>query len=470
MSTSQPESDPLALPFDQYQRYRLVADLLTRLRGGGPALEVLDVGGRTAVLRDFLPSERIRLVDMEASQSAGLVLGDGSALPFADKSFDVVAAFDTLEHVPPPRRDAFVAECARVARRWVVLCGPYQHERVEQAEELLQRFLKEKLGERHRFLDEHRHNGLPERGRVEAQFTSLGARVASIGHANLDRWLVLQCLSMYMDYDAVLRPLAREFQRFYNRSLYESDHAEPVYRHAVIAAFDGAALPTAEELLGPPRAPAGTLAPFLELAGELVAFDRDREGWRAERDVLRKQNADLRSDLDGHREVVAEMRREALDEANVIAELREILARERAGREETVATLERDLAGHRQKLAALERMISGEQQYAANFAHDRDSLAADLTGHRAALAAVSADLEGHRAALANANAELELVRAAHSSEKARADVLDGELRETLALATGLERSLADREVVYDQLKVELESRWRNFVRVFRPHR
>ena len=54
-------SDPLELPFDVYQRYRLVADLLARLRAaaarrdGDPKrrLRVLDVGGRTAVLRGF---------------------------------------------------------------------------------------------------------------------------------------------------------------------------------------------------------------------------------------------------------------------------------------------------------------------------------------------------------------------------------------------------------------------------------
>src|SRR6185436_11019345 len=54
-------SDVLALPFDQYQRYRLVADLLKSVRGKGPPLTVLDVGGRTAVLRDFLPDARITL-------------------------------------------------------------------------------------------------------------------------------------------------------------------------------------------------------------------------------------------------------------------------------------------------------------------------------------------------------------------------------------------------------------------------
>ena len=47
----------LSLPFDQYQRYRLVADLINQVRPEGRRLRVLDVGGRTGLLKRFLPSE-----------------------------------------------------------------------------------------------------------------------------------------------------------------------------------------------------------------------------------------------------------------------------------------------------------------------------------------------------------------------------------------------------------------------------
>ena len=124
--------DVLALPFDQYQRYRLVADFVAELErraARGTPLRVLDVGGRTALLRSFLPEADVVLVDLEPSAEPGLVLGDGSRLPFRDRSFDVVASFDTLEHVPPQARDAFVAECARVSRAHVFLRVPTAHPR-----------------------------------------------------------------------------------------------------------------------------------------------------------------------------------------------------------------------------------------------------------------------------------------------------------------------------------------------------
>jgi hypothetical protein len=113
----------------------------------------------------------VTLVDLEPSSEPGLVLGNGAALPFADASFDAVTAFDTLEHVPPRVREAFVRECRRVARRYVAIVGPYEHRRGREAERILQLFLKAKLGVEHRYLEEHRHHGLPDRAR-----SSVGSR------------------------------------------------------------------------------------------------------------------------------------------------------------------------------------------------------------------------------------------------------------------------------------------------------
>jgi len=586
----------LALPFDQYQRYRLVSDLLRELRGAGPRLHVLDVGGRTAVLRDFLDDARIDLVDMEPSSSAGLVLGDGARLPFKDGAFDVVCAFDTLEHVPSELRTAFVAECRRVARRWVILAGPYADERVAQAEALLQSFLKNKLGEAHRYLDEHRQHGLPERAAVEEQLRASGAETVAIPHGNLERWLVLQCLSMYLDYDPALRELGHDFQRWYNAALYASDHAAPCYRHVVVAAFDGAALPDATRLLAPPVAPAGALSPFARLTPALLAFDAERDRWRAERHLFEQTVGELREDLERHRVVTGELVRDkrrlevelervcresqverdafraalatlesdlgghraalalaheelgglrtlgerggriafelaslrkAFDERNLEHE------REAASLRAALADRERDLDGHRASLAARERDLAGEraarmdvQRELAGERAARTDVARDLEGHRASLAAVQADLAGHRSALEAQRAQFEQQRSAYEAlerdldghraalrhaqgqldehrrvvadlsadlvghhhalanldrdlkgeQAARAQVelalsrSDGDLRRTLQLAGGLENSLAERELVYDALRRELRSRWRNLLRVFRPMR
>ncbi len=302
--------DVLRLPFDQYQRYRLVADLLERLRGGGGPLSVLDVGGRTALLRRFLERDAITLVDLEKSDvREGMVLGDGARLPFQDGAFDVVCAFDTLEHVPREQRFAFTAECLRVARRWCVLAGPYATPRVARAEELLRRFMQDKLDFRHRYLEEHHEHGLPDRSEIERALAAGGARVASFGQGNLHRWLFMMCVGMLLDRDPALRDLAGDVFAYYNEALYPSDTEEPVYRHVVIAAKDGAELPDRESVFRDADADARSalrdpLWPTALMTAELAAFDRERAAWRAERASFEHTVADRERRLAEHAAVL----------------------------------------------------------------------------------------------------------------------------------------------------------------------
>jgi len=328
-------SDLRHLPFDQYQRYRLVADLLGRLPDRPDRLRVLDVGGGTGVLRRFRPEDDVTLVDVvPAGITERMVVGDGSRLPFADGSFDAVCAFDTLEHVPPDRRDAFVAEASRVARRWVVLAGPYFTPAVRRAEELLQRFLLAKLDFRHGYLEEHIEYGLPERERVEAVLRERGAAVGRVGHGNLDRWLALMLVSMFLDHDPALRELAGELYAFYNERLYATDWSEPVYRHVVLGAFDGAELPSPDDLGPGPAAggaatSAGDGAAVAVLAAELFAFDRERDRWRRHDEDQRAVLADRERRLAEHAEVLGDRERQLAEHRRVQAELEALVERQR---------------------------------------------------------------------------------------------------------------------------------------------
>jgi DNA repair exonuclease SbcCD ATPase subunit len=452
--------DVASLPFDQYQRYRLVADLLGEVRAPGRTWNVLDVGGRTALLRAFLPEDRVTLVDLEASSERPLVLGDGSALPFADASFDVVAAFDTLEHVPVARRAAFVSECKRVARSYVILAGPYQSPDVEEAEKILQQFLKDKLAVEHRYLEEHRHNGLPVRAAVESQLRDLGASVVGIGHGNLERWLALITLSMYMDYRPELRAIAARFHRFYNEKLYASDHGEPVYRHAIVAALDGARLPTHERRRGDGAAPAGAVARINELAFELVAFERERQAFEAERERLRKVGRDFASDLEGHKKTLAEARGIQAQQARVIGTLTKDLEGHQRSigdlqRDLTLAreTLEREIAGHRSVIDALRGEIDvgvrAQNETVLRFQ-------GEIAEHKAVTAALEADLEGHRGHAVTLTRELGEARRG--------------LDEAHAELTRLVSELRARDELIALLRSELRHRWKNLKRALGPKR
>jgi len=440
------------MPFDQYQRYRLVSDLLEQLRGKRAKLEVLDVGGRTALLRGFLHKDHVTLVDVEPSAESGLVLGDGAKLPFRDKAFDVVAAFDTLEHVPPKLRPAFVRECARVSRGYVVLAGPYHTERVAEAEKILQSFLKDKLGFEHRYLEEHRHNGLPSREATERELEQLGAKVESVGHANLERWLALMCLSMYLDNDPALRGLASRVHEFYNRALYASDHAEPVYRHLVIASLGGGPLPKAHSALAAPRAPAGALAPFTELSGELVAFDRERTAWRAERERQEQVNRDLALDLAGHAATLEELERDFSLEQQESSRLKQSLEQQQAQALAAIAALEADLDAHRLTLEQRELEIEQLQQAQAKL---EALLASEREQALASIAALQSDLDGHKQHIEALEQEFTQQAAAAAAEREEVreviDALERDLdghRESLA---HVQRELAAREAHVSEL-------------------
>ena len=406
--------DLVSLPFDLYQRYRLVADIVEQYPSAERPLRVLDVGGRTAILREFLPDAAIALVDVDPSDAPGLILGSGCELPFADRAFDVVTACDTLEHVPAERRDDFVAEACRVSRGWVVLAGPYRSERVVEAEELLRLFLREKLGTAHRYLDEHSACGLPDLAGTIAELEGLGAEALAIGHASLQRWLPLMCLSMYLDEDPQLRKVARRYYRFYNETLYTSDHAEPVYRHAVVGSVNGVALPAKEELLAPPVAPPGALAAFEQLSGELVAFDREKEIYQAERDRLMRVNEGLVADLEEHRKTVEKLRRQVMG------------------------------------------LVTAREQVVAELVEQGDE-------YLAVLAELQGELDAHRELVDIQQDEL-------AERTVRQAFLEEEVDRANGLAIAMNEQLVAEHLENERLRAELRSRFHNLRRVFAPKR
>lgn len=225
--------DPrLRLPFDQYQRYRVAADLLALL-GADKGVRLLEVGGAPGFVEQFLPETQLYVVDRYGEHEGRYAVADGARLPFADGSFDVVLTLDTLEHVPAVDRPDFLAECRRVSRDLVVLSAPHASDQVVLAEDALHAFIKARFGETFETLQEHRDRGLPEVDETVAGLSADGWSAAVLPSGFLPRWL----LGMVFHHELLASGLPElpDLHAFYNATVSASDCREPAYRQVVVA-------------------------------------------------------------------------------------------------------------------------------------------------------------------------------------------------------------------------------------------
>ncbi len=105
------------------QRY----DLFVQLCEVSPHDSIIDVGaGAGGSLATFNRINPITAVDLARwpndpdRPNVRFVQGDGSVLPFPDRSFDIAFSNSVIEHVPPDKHSAFASEIRRVAHRYFV--------------------------------------------------------------------------------------------------------------------------------------------------------------------------------------------------------------------------------------------------------------------------------------------------------------------------------------------------------------
>ena len=201
--------------YDQAQRYAVLLLLVEGLdvefaggkdpgpilgRGDSRPLRILDVGGAAPLrsgtgfwlpAREILKSSpaRVYVSDVSACAEPGYIQASGTRLPFEDGVFDVVSAFDVLEHIPKESRSGFLAELGRVATRAVLLSCPTRSPGVEQAEALLNAEIERRYGIEHGMLTEHRERGLPSEEEVSTSLAAAGLESVSFGYGALSTWL-----------------------------------------------------------------------------------------------------------------------------------------------------------------------------------------------------------------------------------------------------------------------------------------
>jgi hypothetical protein len=245
----------LAFPFDQYQRYRDVREIVDHIQAHQEhkPVTMLDVGGSPTAWA-FLAGYQVVTANLEAAESISLQC-NGTRLPVRDACFDIVVSVDTLEHLKQDERQAFVQGLVRAARSYVIFTGPYANGYNEYVEQTLEVFLSESLGIEHHFLREHIRNGLPSLELCMHWLGQAGVDSIAIPSGYLHHWLPLMIIRYSLSSLSNGRDLIADLDRLYNLKRYWADHRPPAYRQLVVAAKENAPVPLSEieELFKAPR-------------------------------------------------------------------------------------------------------------------------------------------------------------------------------------------------------------------------
>ena len=229
--------EQLRLPFDQYQRYRMIADVVELLREDSGSLQILDVGGGEGVILNFLPEDRVTILDRTAAEGrTDFVAGDATGLPFEDGAFDYVTSVDVYEHIEVESRERYLSELRRVARLGVLLAAPFDSEVVRGAERVANEFHRSVHLRENAWLKEHAENGLPRLDGTRRFFEGQGDSVAVLPNGYIPHWLVMMCLTFYSSkLEGELSDLFDHANAFYNEFMYGLDNTEPCYRYLLVS-------------------------------------------------------------------------------------------------------------------------------------------------------------------------------------------------------------------------------------------
>ena len=231
-------------PFDQYQRYRVVTEILQIIKKqtGKKHIKILDVGGYfknskgqdVFPIKEFLPEYEIFVLDIADSLLPHYIQGNATNMPFLQNTFDVVNCQDVLEHIPAKERTRFLGSLLETTKDFMILGAPFKTENSILAEKILFEFILKTLKGRHKELEEHILNGLPECKDVKSILVKKKFKYCEFPSGYLNNWLLMMIVKHYILALPDSQQLSTLIDRFYNIHFYESDQRHPAYRHMFV--------------------------------------------------------------------------------------------------------------------------------------------------------------------------------------------------------------------------------------------
>ncbi|MEK6589307.1 MAG: glycosyltransferase family 2 protein [Nitrospinota bacterium] len=239
----------LNIPFDQYQRYRVLKDIVEIIKNqtGNHSLKILDVGGHSITMegkpwlpiKSFLSDDKIWVMDVPQSLLSGYIRGSGVHLPFKRHAFHIISCQDVLEHIPKEMRGTFLENLLDTSGRFLILGGPLYSENTVLAERILFEYIYKTMKGAHHQLREHLENGLPRSDEIEEWLNIKKIRYCKIPSGYLNNWLLMNLVKVYIASLPESLNIHTMIDRFFNLNFYESDQREPAYRYVYIIDKNG---------------------------------------------------------------------------------------------------------------------------------------------------------------------------------------------------------------------------------------
>jgi len=231
--------------YDQYQRYSVVKEFL-KIFYADKTCNVLDVGGLSPDRegkRFWLPIKHIHpgesyTVDLFFHPKKNFVQGDGKFLPFKDKSFDLVTALDTVEHIAEEDRPCFLQELCRVSRGSIFLSAPFQDNNIIQAEKLLSNQILTLYGVQQQQLQEHAECGLPQIEALSQMLDPLTLSSTGFSCGSLQNWIFNQTLKNCFIVGKNVGKIQSLIDRWMASRFMSFEFEAPFSRHFWIASKD----------------------------------------------------------------------------------------------------------------------------------------------------------------------------------------------------------------------------------------
>lgn len=232
------------IPFDLYTRHHVVSRVVNQAirKGKSEKLSVLDLGGYAGMTTEFFPNDKVTILDIYACADKNYIKGDATNLEFEDNAYDIVTNFDVFEHIPREKRESFIKESFRVARRAVIMTMPIDNadtKETSEAELILDGFFKDIAGKHHPWLKEHIEYGIPSNVEVEVLFKKLKIKFIKFNSNDINTWKLMQTINFMGTIDSEALKVSKSMNRYYNENIENiEDYRQDGYRGIYILMKD----------------------------------------------------------------------------------------------------------------------------------------------------------------------------------------------------------------------------------------